>query len=202
MGQKGTQHHIERGKSTFTLGAAPVGQHNASGVRPAIGCWYTSLLPVLSCSPWEGNFARCVLTRRHQACLCRTAWGRRHCGRHPPPSSCDSGWDEKHKHTRSDNVAPALAVSTVVVVVRQLVRGNAIAHVVFVPRYHIKPRRGRPGRCVLTSDTKLAVQSSSTDHGVSTMVSGTRMTNFCVASQPTLQSASRKPFSKNRKSSA
>ena len=42
-------------KSTFTLGAAPMEQHNASRVRPAIGCWYTSLLPVLSCSP-------CVLT--------------------------------------------------------------------------------------------------------------------------------------------
>ena len=24
----------------------------------------------------------------------------RHCGRYPPSSSCDSGWDEKHKHTK------------------------------------------------------------------------------------------------------
>ena len=37
-------------------------QHNASEVRPAIGCWYTSLLSVLSCPPWEGNVVRCVLT--------------------------------------------------------------------------------------------------------------------------------------------
>ena len=34
-------------------------------------------------------------------------------------------WDEKHKHTRSDTVAVAVAVSTVAVVVRQLVRANA-----------------------------------------------------------------------------
>ena len=60
--QKGTQHHIERWESTFFLGAAPMGQHNASEVRPAIGCWYTSLLSVLSCPPWEGNVVRCVLT--------------------------------------------------------------------------------------------------------------------------------------------
>ena len=53
--------HRQR-KSTFTLGAAPMGQHNASSVRPAIGCWYTSLSPVLSCLPWKGNFVRCVLT--------------------------------------------------------------------------------------------------------------------------------------------
>ena len=33
-----------------------------SGDRLAIGCWYTSLLPVLSCSPWGGNVVRCVLT--------------------------------------------------------------------------------------------------------------------------------------------
>ena len=32
------------------------------GDRPAIGCWWTSLLPVLSSSPWEGNVVRCVLT--------------------------------------------------------------------------------------------------------------------------------------------
>ena len=62
MGQKGTQHHIEKDKSTFTLGASLMGQHNASRVRSAIGCWYTSLLPVLSCLSWEGNFVRCVLT--------------------------------------------------------------------------------------------------------------------------------------------
>ena len=56
--------------------------------------------------------------------------------------------------------APAVAVSTVAVV-----RGNAIAHVVLVPRCHEKPRKGRLGRCVLTGDPKLAVQSSSTDDG-------------------------------------
>ena len=50
------------GKSTFCLGGAMMEQHNASGVRPAIGCLFTSLLPVLSCPPWEGNVVRCVLT--------------------------------------------------------------------------------------------------------------------------------------------
>ena len=52
MGQKGTQHHIERRESTFTLAAGRMGQHTARKVRPAIGCWCTSLLPVLSCPPW------------------------------------------------------------------------------------------------------------------------------------------------------
>ena len=43
-------------------------------------------------------------------------------------------WDNrKHKHARSDSVTVAVAVSTVAVVVRQLVRGNAVAHVVLVP---------------------------------------------------------------------
>ena len=74
------------------------------------------------------------------------------CGRYPPPSSCESGWDEKHKHTRSDNVAVAVAVSTVAVVVRQLVRGNAVADIVFVPRYHIKPRKVRFEKTCVDSD--------------------------------------------------
>ena len=52
----------------------------------------------------------------------------RHCGRYPLSSCCDKRWDEKHKHTRSDNVAVAVAVSTVTVVVRPLIRGNAITH--------------------------------------------------------------------------
>ena len=82
-------------------------------------------------------------------------------GGYPTPLSCDSGWDEKHEHTRSDNVAVAVAVSTVAVVVLQLVRRNAVAHIVFVPRYHIKPRKVRPRRCLLTGDTKLAVQPCS-----------------------------------------
>ena len=48
--------------------------------------------------------------------------------------TCDRRWDKrKHKHARSDNVTVAVAVSTVAVVVRQLIRGNAIANVVFVP---------------------------------------------------------------------
>ena len=51
-----------RQRNPFPLGAAPMAQHNASGIKPAIGCWYTSLLPVLSCPPWEGNVVRCVLT--------------------------------------------------------------------------------------------------------------------------------------------
>ena len=39
-------------------------------------------------------------------------------------------------------------------VVRQLIRGNAIAHVVFVPWCDRKPRKGRPRGCVLTDVTK------------------------------------------------
>ena len=46
-------------------------------------------------------------------------------------------------HTKH-NVTVAVAVSTVAVVVRQLIRGNAIAHVVFVPWCDKKPvKRGR-----------------------------------------------------------
>ena len=48
----------------------------------------------------------------------------------------------------------AVAVSTVAVVVRQLIRGNAVAHVVFVPWCDRKPRNGRPRGCVLTDVTK------------------------------------------------
>ena len=42
------------------------------------------------------------------------------------------GQKESHTHTKH-NVTVAVAVSTVAVVVRQLIRGNAIARVVFVP---------------------------------------------------------------------
>ena len=42
------------------------------------------------------------------------------------------GVKHKNKHARGDNVTVAVAVSTVAVVVRQLIRGIAIAHVVFV----------------------------------------------------------------------
>ena len=59
--QGNTAPHREE-KSTFTQGTALMEQHNASRVRPAVGCWYTLLLPVLSCVHWEGNFVRCVLT--------------------------------------------------------------------------------------------------------------------------------------------
>ena len=47
-----------------------------------------------------------------------------------------------------------MAVSTVAVVVRQLIRGNVIAHVVFVPWCEKKLRKGRPRGCVLTDVTK------------------------------------------------
>ena len=53
-----TQHHIET-RTTFPLGASPMGQHNASGIRPAIGCWYTSLFSVHRCPQCV---VRCVLT--------------------------------------------------------------------------------------------------------------------------------------------
>ena len=48
----------------------------------------------------------------------------------------------------------AVAVSTVAVVLRQLIRGNAIAHVVFVPWCDNKPRKEMSGRCVLTDVKK------------------------------------------------
>ena len=48
----------------------------------------------------------------------------------------------------------AVALSSVAVVVRQLIRGNAIAHAVFVPWCDRKPRNGRPRGCVLTDVTK------------------------------------------------
>ena len=44
--------------------------------------------------------------------------------------------------------------------------------------------------------------SSSAGLGAKAMGSGTRITNFCVTSQPTLLIASRKPNPRNRKSSA
>ena len=50
----------------------------------------------------------------------------------------------------------AVAVSAVAVVVRQLIRGNAIAHVVFVPWCDKMPRKERPERSVLTDVTTLA----------------------------------------------
>ena len=66
-------------------------------------------------------------------------------------------WDKrKHKHARSDNVTVAVAVRPVAVVVRHLVRGNAVAHVVLVPWCDKKPRKGRPRGCVLTDVTRLA----------------------------------------------
>ena len=54
----------------------------------------------------------------------------------------------------------AVAVSTVAVVVRQLIRGNAIAHVVFVPWFDNKHRKEWPGRSVLTDVTRLAYRVS------------------------------------------
>ena len=47
-------------------------------------------------------------------------------------------------------------VSTVAVVARQLIRGNAIANVVFVPWCDKKPREEWPGRSVLTDVARLA----------------------------------------------
>ena len=69
----------------------------------------------------------------------------------PPSSSCYDGWDEKHKHTRSDNVVVAVAVITVTVFLRQMIRGNAIVHVVLVLLGHKKTqkKRGHWWRCVL-----------------------------------------------------
>ena len=121
-----------------------------SGDRPAIGCWYTSLLPVLSCLLWEGKLVRYVLTddtRLARPELLEEVEGV--CRRRR--------WDKrKHKHARSDNVTVAVAVRPVAVVVRHLVRGNAVAHVVLVPWCDKKPRKGRPRGCVLTDVTRLA----------------------------------------------
>ena len=54
------------------------------------------------------------------------------------------------------NVTVAVAVSAVAVVVRQLIRGNAIAHVVFVPWCDRKHSNGRPERSVLTDVARRA----------------------------------------------
>ena len=80
----------------------------------------------------------------------RSAWWSRHCGWYPPSSSCDKDWDEHRKHTLSDNVAVAVAVSTDTVAVRPLIRWNVIAHVVLVP--HRKSQKApwkEAWRCVL-----------------------------------------------------
>ena len=65
------------------------------------------------------------------------------------------GQKEAQTHTKH-NVTVAVAVSTVAVVVQQLIRGNAIAHVVFVPWCDKKPRKERPERSVLTDVARLA----------------------------------------------
>ena len=61
-------------------------------------------------------------------------------------------------------MAVAVAVGTAAVVVRQLVRENAIAHAVFVPWYHIKLLKGIPRKCVLNEShiaCRAAVQQPS-----------------------------------------
>ena len=65
------------------------------------------------------------------------------------------GQKEAQTHTKH-NVTVAVAVSTIVVIVRQSIRGNAIAHVVFVPWSGKKPRKERPQTSVLTDVTRLA----------------------------------------------
>ena len=109
-----------------------------------------------------------LLVQVRRSCLSSAACSRsellvdRHCGRTPPPSSCDSGWDKMHKRKRSDNVAAALAVNTVTVVVRPLIHWSAIVHVVLVP--HSVPQeatqREAGKTCLERVLTKLAVQSS------------------------------------------
>ena len=52
------------------------------------------------------------------------------------------GREEAHTHTKH-NVTVAVAVSAVAMFVRQLIRGNAIAQVVFVPWCDTKTKRSR-----------------------------------------------------------
>ena len=99
-GTEGNTAPHREGRSTFTLCAAPIDQHKDKQSQAC--CWYTSLLPVLSCSPWEGNVVRCALTDDTKACPCRAAWGSGHCGRYPPSSSCDEVWGREAQNTRSD----------------------------------------------------------------------------------------------------
>ena len=56
------------------------------------------------------------------------------------------GTGSTNTHARSDNVTVSVAVSSVAVVVRQLIRGNANAHVVFVP-WKSPAKRGREDVC-------------------------------------------------------
>ena len=76
---------------------------------------------------------------------------------------------------------------------QQLVRGSYAFHRPnLAPRYHCKRARSakwRPGSLV-EELSQGSPWSSSTGHGAKPMGSGTRMTNSCVTSQPTLLIAS------------
>ena len=109
--------------------------------------------------------------------------------------TCDRRWDNrKHKHARSDIVTVAVAVSTVAVIVRQLIRRNAIVHVVFVPWCDRMPRKGR------REDVCCRCHKSSPGHGAKAIGTSTRMTNSRTVSQPMLVSANRVPISTYRNS--
>ena len=71
--------------------------------------------------------------------------------------TCDGAWDRREHNPAS--------------------RGSC-KYTSLLPVLSCPPWEGNVVRCVLTGDTKLAVRSSSTDHGEKTMGSGTRATNF------------------------
>ena len=63
------QHHNEEWVH-FRYDCCSSGQHTTCKLERAIGCWYTSLLPVLS---WEGDFVRRVFDSFHKASPSRAA---------------------------------------------------------------------------------------------------------------------------------
>ena len=107
--------------------------------RASLGPALLALLPLRRLPQLFGSAQYFFVSTKSLSCFCRR-W------------TSDRRWDKrKHKHTRSDNVTVLVAVSTVAVVARQLIRGNAIAHVVFVPWCDIKNPARQAGVCLVNN---------------------------------------------------
>ena len=138
--------------STFTLGAAPMAQHNA---RSVAGTRRSCLSDTrLARAELLGNVDIVEGTHRHRLVIRL----------------------ERKAQTHSDNVISAVNTAAVVVVGRHRPCRPCSS------KCTIKKPRKDGKMCLERVATKLAVQSSSTDRGAKTMGPGTRMTNFCVPS--------------------